>query len=108
MTTTDPTPDAVRAAIAELCRRAIVYGQDTTIATLKELQAAERGVDNALTQLGAVPAAGMVTISREDLESALDAMSYVQDTYFWDKWKYQEPYDRLTAALTNGADDGGA
>lgn len=55
-----------------------------------------------------VPAAAAdpetVTVSREDVESAVDAMSYVQDTYFWEKWGYQENYDRLNAALQQPAE----
>ena len=52
-------------------------------------------------------AGGAVTVPLDDLRAALDAMVYVQDTYFWEKWNYQEPFDRLTAiaAGKGGRDD---
>ena len=43
-----------------------------------------------------------VTVPLDDLRAALDAMVYVQDTYFWEKWNYQEPFDRLTAIAASG------
>lgn len=49
-----------------------------------------------------------VTISRDDVEQALDAMGYVQERldYFWDKWSYQSTYDRMHAALSAASDGG--
>ena len=47
---------------------------------------------------------GSVVVSREDLDTARDAMSYLVDGWQWKKWNYGPTYDRISAALKADAD----
>ena len=42
---------------------------------------------------------GSIVVSREDLDTARDAMGYLVDGWQWKKWNYGPAYDRIIAAL---------
>ena len=46
---------------------------------------------------------GSVVVSREDLDTARDAMGYLVDGWQWKKWNYGPAYDRIIAALEDAS-----
>lgn len=83
----EPTaPVGARETIAEWYRAGSNISPDDALLAADDLLASLR-------------AANLVIVSRKDVEQALDAMGYVEGTYFWDKWGYEPTYIRLRAAL---------
>ena len=73
------------------------------VAMVKAFDRLESANGNSDRMYDALTAAGLIVVPRDDVEAAVDAMVYVGE-YFWEKWKYQEIYDRLNAALADTKD----
>ncbi len=110
--TQPPTPDAIRAAIAEILTEYLTPGVWPLVIRTPEsrdanVKAIAWRIEHRLAQIGAVPAAGMVTISRETARRAHSALVYLRVAKDEMQDDEEQRAEReLASALAGGADDG--